>query len=810
MEKVLKLFIYSLMLVISLSSATVSFAENEPESKGKIRGTVFDANTKEALEYATIAVYNLSENKLITGAVTDKLGHFKIDGLEPGNYYLVVSFLGMKDQKIDQITINDNLENLSLGKIILEPLSSELKEVEIVSKQATIDYKIDKKVVNVGRQITAAGESAVEVLENVPSIKVDVEGNVTLRGSGSFTVLVDGKPTILEPSDALRQIPASTIENIEIITNPSVKYHPDGTSGIINIVTKKNHLDGLSGLVNLNAGTYNTYGGDFLMSYRVNQFNFIVGANYNRRSRPGSSWSERRTYSNDTTFFVSSSGERNRRGNPTGLKAGIEFDASKNDFISIGGNLGKWHMEGSSALLYNEWTDPASNLYQYNSNETTVRGGNYYELSSSYQHKFAKKGHQLSADIIYQYHNGEEYSESKLFELDSILPNDGKKNVETGPSKEWQLNLDYTLPIKEKDKFEAGAEARIENSTDNTELYFLNPTNAEFVLQPEFSHKTNYLRNIYAVYALYGGYLNNFGYQLGLRGEYTDQIIASSGQSDYLLNRWDYFPTIHLSYQLPKENQLMASYSRRIQRPDGWELEPFITWQDEYNVRQGNPNLLPEFTDSFDASFLLKIEKGFFSIDGYYKITNNKTERVQSVFNDNVMMTTVENVGKDYSLGTELMLNYELFKWWEIDWSGNYYFYKIEGVLYDASFSRTSNNWNSRLNNTLNVHKNIQLQLISSYNSASVTAQGTSSGFFTFDTAMKFSFLKRSLAATIQARDIFRTSLRESVSEGEDFYSYNKFQPKAPVVNITLSYRFNNFKQSKKMPGEGNIGEEGY
>ncbi|HEY9114328.1 MAG TPA: outer membrane beta-barrel family protein [Bacteroidales bacterium] len=807
----MKLYPQIILLIVALSLAFSGILQAvNPENKGKLKGTVLDSETREGLEYATISVYRTGEERLITGTVTDLYGHFKFENLEPGNYYLVVAFLGMDNKKIENISVKNMEDNINVGKIILNPTAKSLSEVEIVSKRAPVEYMIDKKVITVDRQITATSGSAVDVLENTPSVKVDVEGNVTLRGSSGFTVLVDGKPTILDPSDALRQIPASTIENIEIITNPSVKYRPDGSSGIINIITKKNHLDGLSGIVNLNAGMYNAYGGDFLLSYRFNKLNVFAGASYNKRTRPGTSISNRETYSLDTTFFVNSSGDRDRQWVGTNVKAGIEYDVTKNDFISLGGTIGNWDMEGTSDLFYTEWDYPSSYNNNYSSMEKSARGGNYYELNGAYQRKFARKGHQLNLNANYQFRDADEYSQSELTDTAGVLDN-GKKNVETGPGQRLDIKLDYTLPLREKDKFEAGFQSRNNRSEDNTELYFLDPETGDFILQPEFSHLTDYTENIYALYALYAGYLNNFGYQLGLRGEYTDRTIASSGEPDFVLDGWDYFPTIHLSYDLPKDMQLMASYSRRIDRPRGWELEPFITWQDEFNVRQGNPDLLPELIDSFDASFLKKFDKGSFSTDLYYKITHNKVERVQSIFVEDVILNTVENVGKDYSLGVEFLFNYNLLKWWEIDFSGTYYYYKIEGTLYDAPFERTSNNWNSRFNNTFTVRKNFIFQLNSSYNSGSVTAQGTSSGFYTLDAAIKTSFLKKTLSATLQARDLFGTALRENISRGEGFYTYNKYQPKAPVVSITLSYRFNNFRQAKKgNGGDGEMGEEGF
>lgn len=253
----------------------------------------------------------------------------------------------------------------------------------------------------------------------------------------------------------------------------------------------------------------------------------------------------------------------------------------------------------------------------------------------------------------------------------------------------------------------------------------------------------------------------------------------------------------------------MASYARRIDRPRGWELEPFITWQDAYNVRQGNPDLKPEYIDSYDLGYLIKFNDNFFSLEGYYRVTHNKVERVSSVYQDNVMLHTVENVGQDFSLGLEAMLNLTVTRWWDMDLSGNFYNYKIKGELYEAPFERTSTNWNSRFNNTFSLWKNGQLQLSSRYNSASVTAQGTRSGYYTVDGAFKVSFLQRSLSVNLQGRDLLGTAIREHISEGPGFYTYSKYNPYAPVVMLTVSYRFNNFKM-KRTSGEAGGGEEDF
>ncbi len=381
-----------LFIIIVLFTVNLGFATGESNApKGKIKGVVTAEANNEALEYATVALYDAKTNKLISGDITDFLGHFKLEKPKKGSYYVSITFIGLKDIKSDVFEVDEGTHNINLGNFSLESGSKDLGEVEVIAKRASIEYRIDKKVINVDKQITAEAGNAVDILENVPSVQVDIEGNVSLRGSSSFSVLIDGKPTILEPSDALRQISSSNIENIEIITNPSVKYEPDGAAGIINIVTKKNFIDGLSGIVNLNAGTYSNYGGDLQLNYRLNKFNFIMGASYNNRRRPGDVLSERESISNGTTYFVNSSGTTEREYHRSSIKAGFEYNPSKNDFFSLSGRYGNWAMDNGSDLLYNDYTLPETEFLKYNSMDQTTRGGDYFAVDAVYQHTFRNK-----------------------------------------------------------------------------------------------------------------------------------------------------------------------------------------------------------------------------------------------------------------------------------------------------------------------------------------------------------------------------------------------------------------------------------
>jgi outer membrane receptor protein involved in Fe transport len=786
---------------------------NKPEApigeKGIVKGRIYDQSSQEPIEYATVALYNAQDSSVVTGTVSDANGHFKLADISDGEFYAVVSFIGYSSQSYDNIFVKSGRKVFDIGNILLEPASETIGEVEVTAQRRAIDYRIDKKVITVGKQMTVASLSAVEVLENVPSVRVDLEGNVSLRGSTGFTVLVDGKPSILDPSDALRQIPASTIDNIEIITNPSVKYRPDGTAGIINVITKKNRTSGTQGLFNANVGSYGQMGGDFLINWRQNKTNFFVGADYNKRAFPGSELTERTTFRNDSAFFLRSEGEAERSYSSSGFRAGFDWDATDMDALSLGVRYGDRNYESNTQLNYLEWSVPGTGITSYQSFDDSKRGGDYLSLTGTYKHQFERKDQELMAQVDYSYRNGDDTSLNQLLTPEGSI-SDGKLSTEKGPSHRTEFRLDYTHPFSEAQKLETGFQGRLSDSQDQTALFQYNAESGDYELQADFSNNTKYIRNIYSLYGLYAATRGNFGYQFGLRGEYTYRDITTlKANETFNINRMDYFPTLHLSYEITDDHQVMGSYTRRIDRSRGHYLEPFLTWQDAYNVRKGNPDLLPEYIDSYELAYINEIHKVQLSLEGYYRVTHNKVERIRSAYTESVFLHTYDNVGKDYSLGSELMLSAVPVKWWEMDLMGNLYHYKVEGQLYGDDFSRTSLNWSSRFNNTFKLHKNVQFQVNSSYNSATVTAQGKFEGYYTINTALRADFLKRTLSAVLQARDVFQTAKHEGTSSGPDFYYFNSHTRKSPFVSLTLSYRLNNYKPARRSPRNGNDGGMG-
>jgi len=806
---VLLLFLFLAACMINLQAQNGQRGSGQISSGGIVTGTVIDSASKSPIEYANIVVLSIKDTSVITGTVTDSKGNFTIQKVPFGKYFLDIRFIGFKDQR-QTVTINPQKQHIDIGVVKLSSGAVNLENVVVHGARNPVTYQIDKKVIDVSQMETTISGNAAEVLENVPSVTVDIEGNVSLRGSTNFTVLIDGKPSVMDAQDILQQIPATSIQSIEIITNPSAKYDPEGTAGIINIIMKKRQNVGLSGVVNANAGFHDKYGGDFLFEYKTPSINYNFGLDYNRRIFPGTRKQENiyKLPSNSTYLNYDGTMEWGRIS--YGLRGGMDFSLSENDMLSFGGRFGHGEHQRNSNLNYTQWSDNFPQRDTYLSVIDSKRQGQYFALNSNYQHKFEKEGHQISGEFFYSHHNSDE--SSLTTQINSGLPTDGTKATESGPENEYQGKLDYVLPLGEKNKFEAGYQGEAELSTDINGLYTFDSSSTSFTFQPAFSNSTDYNRTGQAFYSLYSDEWGNLGIQGGVRGEYTYQTTNVKDKNQYFkIDRWDFFPTLHSSYKFGGGSQLMASYTRRIDRPHGWFLEPFITWVDANNVRKGNPGLEPEFIDSYDAGIQTFIGKVNFSTDFYYRITQNKIEHISSIYPDaeNVTLTTFENIGKDYSLGTEFMLIYDPLEFWDMNLMGNLYDYRVRGVLYNESFDRKSFNWNLRMNNVFSISKSTSFQLNGRYNSPTVSSQGKEEGFFSADVAVKQDFMDKKLSLTLQVRDLLGTAKHEFTSTTPDLYSYQYFNRESPVIMLNIKFNFNNYKQQDRNDQPDNGMEQG-
>lgn len=800
-----------LLLVCMMLTSLVSNANhpvNTTEVKGgTIKGVVIDDNLDKPVEYATVSVYTMSDSTLIDGTITDVKGSFKLSNLKPGKYFVEVSFIGYNKAAVRNIPISKSRKIADLKEVKLRQSTEALDEVVVMTERLPVQYQIDKKVVPVSKQITAASGTAVDVLENVPSVSVDIEGNISLRGSSNFTVLVDGKPSILEASDILEQMPASVIDNIEIITNPSAKYDPEGTAGIINVITKKNKESGLTGVANLNLGTYNNNGGDILINYRKKKWNLNFGVDINNRQFEAENESENRTTIGDVTNFVLSEGDSKMQRLGYGVRAGVDYDLNDKNSFSLAFRMGKREMERSSTQDYQEFTSENTTPMLYDSKNKWERDMTFINSTFNYTRKFQGKGHEWSNQVSFSRRgSGDEQSSNALFDANGIQTS-GQIATEEGPGQKIEIRSDYTLPLGKDAKFELGYQGQMRSSEADTEQSEYNTVTGVYDPKPQYSHDVTYDRNVHGLYTTYANKMGNFGYQLGFRTEYTGREIDIKGENEtFKINRWDFFPTIHTQMDFGNNNQVMASYTRRIQRPRGWFLEPFVTWTDAYNVRQGNPDLDPEYIDSYELGYMKRFGDQSVSLEAYYKVTHNKIERVRSVYEENVMLSTRENVGKDYSLGIEATINLSFAKWFKNDLIGNFYHYKEEGdfstqnsagedILQD--FSTESYNWSLRNNSTFLINKSTRFQFTVNYESDTDWAQGKREGFLRTSAALKKDFFKRKLSATLQVRDVFGTSKHETLYTGNGFYNFSKMDPKTPTFKLKLSYKINNYKKKR-------------
>lgn len=798
-------------LVVNRTGSNPIGENTTPPNLG-IKGQVVDAASHSPMEYANVVVYSAKDSTIAGGIMTASNGSFEIKKLPAGNFYIRVNFIGFERATISKIVLNQAKPTVDVGQIELKAATEQIGEVAVTAQKPQVEFKIDRRVVNVSQNITATGGSAVEVLENTPSVQTDFEGNITLRGSSAFTVLIDGKPSVLTGSDALRQIPATNIENIEIITNPSAKYDPDGVSGIINVIMKKNIKDSFSGLLNLTAGMNNKYRGDMNFNYRTGKWNFLLGADFTDMNFKGSRDTKMELFSADTTTYRNSNGDGSMIRKGRSVKGGFDFQLSKNTSFGMTGTIGNQSFGNTNTGLMHEYTNMATpEIFTFQDN-SAKRGSDYWSSDLNFQQKFNKKGHELTGLFYASGSNGNDMEYQTRFLTDSnwqtIDPNSVKnRSTENSDETEYRAKLDYTLPINDKNKFEAGYQARIEKENEIFNFEESGSNNI-WVNNPLFSSSFNYSSNIHSLYSTFSHTGEGFSFQLGMRGEYTDRSIASiQFPTPHKFNQYDFFPTIHFSQKLKNDFEFQASYSRRLNRPRANDLEPFTSYMDQYNVRTGNPDLRPEYTGSYDLTILKRIDKSFISLESYYRNTQGLITRIQSLRDDGIMVNTMANVNNDYSLGAEFMANIEVKPGFRIIGSATLYNYWLVGSINGKSVDQSSTNFDSRLNLDMKVAKNTRFQLTGIYRGATASAQGTRDPMMFANAALKQDFLKNKLTATLQIQDIFGTMKFGGTSYGEGFQSQFKFKREPQVVQLTLSYKLNNFKSKPSRtdePSQGN------
>ncbi len=778
----------------------------KPELKGLITGTVIEASSDVPMEYSSIAVYRVADSSLVTGTVTNTNGEFRLDDVPFGTFYVEIKFVGYEKSVYSPVVISRDNRTTDLGELKLSLSTEALEEVEIVADQRRVEYKIDKKVVNVSEDLSAAGGTAVDVLENTPSVSVDIEGNVSLRGSGSFTVLINGKPTVLDAADALRQIPASTIQNIEIITNPSVKYDPDGNGGIINVVLKKQIKKGTTGIVNASVGRNNKYRIDALLNKRNGKMNYFIGGNYNDNHYDGTLTREHITYldggvqeHNDATgdFDFIRGGYQ--------VKAGMDYDFTPKSNLAFEASGGQYKFGIDRSSTSHEYTVPGGNDVYFVNTDVMSRNRTYFSGNLNYTQTFDTSAHKLVAMANFSRSMGdgtEELEFNEANEIYEIIPaaiSQKNRNLETDNGMEYRLQLDYTKPLG-NGKFEAGYQARIDDELEDFVFQEYDPDTDQWNAVDENSSEISFFRNIQVAYVQVAGQFRKIQFQAGMRGEYTHRLIEYENfNSAYEIKRFDYYPTLHLARQFDNDHQLMMSYSKRVNRPRSYYLDSVPSFIDRQTIRIGNPGLEPEYVNSFELGYQKGWDNNFLAFEAYYRNTTNLITRVTDYDSDaGIFYQRFENINEDHVAGSELMANWQFAKWFKLNASTNVYYYRILGELYGEEIDNSNVSWNANANATFTVTPTSRIQTNMGYHGPTVTAQGSAEGMYYVNLAVRQDLFKRKLSATLQVRDLFGSMKREFTASGDGFSQYVLMQREPRVVMLTLSYRINNYRTDQR------------
>ncbi len=781
---------------------------------GSINGTIIDKETGQPVEYASIAVYRMRDTILVDGTISGQDGSFIMSDMPYGMYIIEVRFVGYRNLKLNRVPVLPGNKSVNLGEVPLEQSAAEIDQVEVVGQKAAVEYHIDKKIVNVSSNVVASGGTAVDVLEMQPSIQTDLEGNVQLRGSSNFTVLIDGKPSILEGSDALQSLPASSIDHIEVITNPSAKYDPDGTSGIINVILKKQKMSGFSGLMNASYGSFNRYNLDVLLNYRVNQWNFYLGAEIYDRSSPGSMFNERRLYDLDaegnidtTTFrFTESDNERFRGGQS--IRGGVELNLDPRNSFSLSTRIGNHNFGRNSSARYSSFTEPSS-FTSYSLQESLFDiDHDFLRVDLTWSHQFNKPGHELVGMVLFSQHVGQEGDfltervTDEFFNPREMEPY-RQQSEENDGSGEWRFKLDYTGKINGEMNVEAGWQTTMERNDPEYLFYDYDTINAAWLLNGDRSNENEFNWDIHAVYGTIAGKLLGLEYKFGLRGEYTDRKFTQLNLGkEYPVNRFDIFPSAYLTKKFQSDHQLQASYSRRINRPRSWYLDPFPHYIDQQTVRVGNPALEPEYVNSYELNYMKRSGRSYLSAELYVRETQNKIDRINALQEGGMLRYTVDNISSDRALGIEVSSNLHLARWWNIMGSMDIFNYRIDGTILHTEVDQATNTWGGRLMSNWNLKTGTRIQLMGFYRGPSVTSQGERDDFLMTNFGIRQDFFDRKLNLAFQVRDVLQTMKFSFTTEGADFYTFNKHERQSPFFTFTLTYRINNYKQ-KSRNGEG-------
>jgi len=782
---------------------------------GKIKGIIRDNSTKQAVEFATIALYKLKDSSLVTGVVAGVKGDFQLSELPFGRYFMKVNFIGYKQLVIDSIAIRPNAPEVDLGERKLKSNTEQLGEVEVSSEKSTFQMGIDRKIFNVEKSIVSEGGSANDVLQSIPSVSVDIDGNVSMRGSGNITVLIDGKPSSITGSSRaaiLQQIPASSIESIELITNPSAKYDPDGMSGIINIITKKNKLNGFNGSVSVGAGTGDKYNASANVSYRNSKINVYANYGFRSNNRTGSGSTLRQNFLTDTTFFLRQNSTQLNKNISHNVKAGADFYLNDKNTIGVAATYNMGTENSNEAVNFFEADNKDINSGSYSRDILKSDTPISIDYNLNYRKTFVKPKQEFIFDATYS--DGTSDALEKYIERDYTLKYDSKnttpfrQNTETKTQNSiLSAQLDYVQPLKNQMKWELGAKTSLRTIGSDFVSEVFDYSNDQFMVDTNLSNNFIFTENIYAAYSTFSGMIKNFGYQLGLRAEEANTISNSVTSNEKVPNNYfNLFPSVHLSQKLKKEQEMQISYSRRINRPNPKSLNPFKDYSDPYNVRFGNPYLKPEYINSYELSYLKYFPKGVITATAYFRQTDGVMQRYKIVGDSTVSYNTFINLDKSQSYGLELIIKTDITKWWNVTFSANGFETKIDGTNAQADLQNENLSYIVKLLSNMRIWKNMDIQFTANYNGPTATVQGEVKSIFTMDLGLKKEIFKNA-SLSLNINDLTNSRKFEIIGSNDpSFYLEMTRKRESRVATLTFSYRFGKMADKKSRQDRQNNG----
>ncbi len=809
------------LVLIAFFISFINYAQVRPQlAKIKITGKVVEKISQQPLEYATITFVNPKFPKAKTGGITNTKGEYDID-LIPGIYDIKIEFISFKPTIIKQRKL---LQSTNLGLTNLEEDASQLNEVIVRSEVSTVEIKLDKKVYNVGKDMIVKGGTASDVLDNVPSVTVDGDGNVSLRGNDNVKILIDGRPSnAINVADALRTISADALDKVEVITNPSARYDAEGGGGIINIILKKEKTQGTNGTFVATLGNPQNYGISSTLNFKNENFNLFSTIGYNDSKSPGNSITNT-DYLNPDGSIQKTIDEKN---NNTRSRKGYNFNFGTDWYLDK-------TLTWTNAISYrkNDGANPNNdNIYNYEPNNDFIsnRFNDQYtktmdvEYNTNFTKKFKKDGHKLTVSATFASDTDVDTSiiTNSVYGSQNIVTQQATNNNQSQSRNLFQA--DYVLPLGKNSQFEAGYKGDFNHLLTNYGVGDID-INGNYTPNLNYTNTLDYREKINALYTQFGSKINKFSYLLGLRYEDSNIDINLLTTNDYTNKRYhNFFPSAFLTYQITDDSNFSLNYSRRIARPRSRFINPFSNYSSNINIMQGNPNLNPSFTDSFDMGYMTKLGKVNLSSSIYFNKTADvfqfirrpNGEIVTSIVNGvtiqtPVMLSTPINLSNENRFGFEFNANYSPFKWWKLNGNFNFFESKISGnytytpinstIPVFENFDNTAFSWFAKLSSKVTLPFKIDWQTNGQYNAPQNNAQGRSLGVFVANMAFSKDVLKDKATITLNASDLLNSRKRITETNLPTINSYSEMQWRMRQINLTFTYRFNKKKAEKEKP----------